>query len=136
MYKPRLVLSLVAGLLVLAALLVGCGGKTTTPTMAPGVTAVAAPTAVPGAPTSAAPTAEPGGTTLAPPTLVPSPALDGAALLQERCTTCHSLNKATSRRQDQAGWTQTVQRMVSKGAVLNAEEQAALIAYLAQTYGP
>lgn len=136
MHKQDLGLSLVVGFLVLTVLLAGCGGKTAPPTPAPEVTTVAAPTPVLEEKTPGAPSAEPGATIIASPTLVSPPALDGAALLQERCTSCHTLQKATSRRQDQAGWTRTVQRMITKGAELNTEEQAALIAYLAQTYGP
>lgn len=63
-------------------------------------------------------------------------ALDGEALVADRCTQCHNLDKATSLAQDEAGWRQTVEDMVQKGAELNAEEQEAVIAYLAEAYGP
>jgi len=61
---------------------------------------------------------------------------DGAALLEERCATCHGLDRTTSARKNREEWEQTVTRMVAKGAELNAEEQDILIAYLTETYGP
>jgi len=66
----------------------------------------------------------------------PPPTGDGAALLEERCTTCHNLERTTSVRKTRDEWEKTVIRMVSKGAELNEEEQEILIEYLAETYGP
>ena len=66
----------------------------------------------------------------------PAPEGDGAALLEERCTECHGLDRTTSARKTREEWEQTVTRMVSKGAELNEEEQDILITYLAETYGP
>jgi cytochrome c5 len=59
---------------------------------------------------------------------------DGATLLQERCTVCHSSDRITSAHKTADGWKTTVLRMVGKGASLNAQEQQTLIDYLAQTY--
>jgi hypothetical protein len=56
--------------------------------------------------------------------------------LQERCTACHSLSRVTQAQKTREQWEQTVVRMVGKGAQLNADERAALIKYLAETYGP
>ena len=65
------------------------------------------------------------------------PALDdGEALLQERCSTCHSLDRVTRLQKSREEWEQTVTRMVSKGAELSEDEQAVLVDYLAETYGP
>jgi len=61
---------------------------------------------------------------------------EGEALLQERCTACHGLSRVTREQKTRDEWEQTVTRMVGKGAQLNADEQAALIEYLAETYGP
>ena len=61
---------------------------------------------------------------------------DGARLLEERCATCHSLDRVTQAQKTREEWEQNVVRMVSKGAQLNEEEQAILIDYLAETYGP
>jgi len=66
----------------------------------------------------------------------PPPTGDGAALLEERCTVCHGLERPTSARKIRDEWEKTVIRMVSKGAELNEEEQETLIEYLAETYGP
>jgi cytochrome c5 len=60
--------------------------------------------------------------------------LDGQTLLQERCTVCHNLNRVISAHKTAAQWTTTVERMVGKGAQLDAQEQQTLIDYLAQTY--
>jgi major membrane immunogen (membrane-anchored lipoprotein) len=61
---------------------------------------------------------------------------DGKALLEARCTQCHGLSKITNKQKTQEQWQQTVTQMVEKGAQLNADEQATLVAYLAETYAP
>jgi cytochrome c5 len=66
----------------------------------------------------------------------PAPGGDGAALLEERCTVCHGLDRTTAALKTREEWEQTVTRMVAKGAELNEEEQDMLITYLAETYGP
>lgn len=63
-------------------------------------------------------------------------ALDGATLLQERCTVCHSLDKVTREKETSDGWTSIVDEMIGKGAKLSAEEKAILIDFLAETYKP
>lgn len=108
---------IVATLIVAALVLGACRGSSSPTPAATGATS--APTA---APATAAPTAK--------------PAIDAAALLQARCTDCHGLNKVTSARYTLEQWQQSVARMVQKGARLNAEEQKALVAYLAETYKP
>jgi mono/diheme cytochrome c family protein len=60
--------------------------------------------------------------------------LDGKALVEERCTECHGLDRTTGASKTKEEWKTTVERMVSKGTNLNAEEQAAVIEYLAATY--
>ena len=62
--------------------------------------------------------------------------IEGESLLQERCTDCHGLSRVTREQKTRDQWEQTVTRMVGKGAQLNAGEQATLIEYLAETYGP
>jgi len=62
--------------------------------------------------------------------------IDAEALLQERCTVCHGLGQTEAAQYTQEQWDDTVTRMVGYGAVLNDEEKAALIDYLALTYGP
>jgi hypothetical protein len=60
--------------------------------------------------------------------------LDGKALVEERCTQCHSLDRVTSAHKTKEEWTTTVERMVSNGANLNTEEQGAVIEYLSANY--
>lgn len=59
---------------------------------------------------------------------------DGQTLMQERCSVCHSLSRVTSVHKTAAEWTISVNRMVNRGAQLDAQEQQTLIAYLAANY--
>lgn len=68
--------------------------------------------------------------------LTPSATLNETALLQERCSVCHSLDRVQQARKTAEQWEQTVTRMIGKGAQLSDEERAALLAYLVATYGP
>jgi cytochrome c5 len=122
---------LIAALVVMAGVLIACGGPEATEPPAE-VQPTAPPTEVPQEEPTAPPTEVP---QEEPPT-EPSPAGDGAALLAERCTVCHGLDRVTSAQKTREQWEQTVARMVGKGAELNEEEQKILIAYLAETYGP
>jgi len=60
--------------------------------------------------------------------------LDGATLVSERCTVCHTRERIDNADKDEAGWTATVDRMISNGAELNEEEREAVIAYLVETH--
>lgn len=60
--------------------------------------------------------------------------LDGNALVSERCTVCHTRERIDAQDKDEAGWTATVNRMISYGARLNAEERQAVIDYLVATH--
>jgi hypothetical protein len=111
--RTKIMIWFVVLLLVGGTLLGACGGKTT-PT-APATTAVVS--------TQAAATEE-------------TPAIDAAALLEVRCVDCHSLSKVTGARYTQEQWQQVVTRMIQHGAVLNPDEETALVAYLAETYKP
>jgi cytochrome c5 len=123
---------LIAALVVMAGVLIACGGPEATEPPAE-VQPTALPTEVPQEEEPAAPPTE---VPQEEPPTEPSPAGDGAALLEERCTVCHGLDRTTSARKTREEWEQTVVRMVGKGAELNEEEQEILIAYLAETYGP
>ncbi|GAB4449845.1 MAG: hypothetical protein Kow00120_20100 [Anaerolineae bacterium] len=57
--------------------------------------------------------------------------LDGAALVAERCTVCHTADRIDNASKDAAGWTATVDRMIGHGAQLDDAERAAVIEYLA-----
>ena len=123
---------LIAALVVMAGVLIACGGPEATEPPAE-VQPTALPTEVP---QEEEPTAPPTEVPREEPPTEPSPAGDGAALLEERCTVCHGLDRTTSARKTREEWEQTVVRMVGKGAELNEEEQEILIAYLTETYGP
>lgn len=60
--------------------------------------------------------------------------LDGQTLMQQRCSLCHSLDRVTSAHKTVDQWTISVDRMVARGAPLNAQEQQTLITYLAANY--
>jgi cytochrome c5 len=107
------ILSLIAAGLIVGVVLVACGSTSTQPTQAPS-SATPAP-----------------GLTQAPP-----PALDGAALLEARCSVCHSVDRAKQAHKTLDQWDQTVTRMIGHGAQLTDAEKAALVDYLAKTYGP
>jgi hypothetical protein len=56
--------------------------------------------------------------------------------MEERCATCHGLDRVTRASKSREQWEQTVDRMIERGAELNAEERSVLIDYLTETYGP
>jgi cytochrome c5 len=136
---------LIAALVVMAGILIACGGPEATeppaeaqPTAPPTeIPQEKEPTAPPTeVPQEEEPTAPPTEVPQEEPPTEPPPAGDGAALLEERCTVCHGLDRTTSARKTREQWEQTVVRMVGKGAELNEEEPEILIAYLTETYGP
>jgi len=126
--------------LLALGLLLGCGGPSpATPVAVP----TTAPTAVP---TAAGVGEEPTAVSTGEATATPEPAapateaaptlaaLDPEALLQERCSTCHGLERVTSVTKSADDWRKTVVRMVAKGASLSDAEIEALVEYLAQKY--
>lgn len=60
--------------------------------------------------------------------------LDGQALMQQRCTVCHSTDRITSAHKTADQWKMTVDRMIGHGAQLSPQEEQTLINYLAQNY--
>jgi len=58
----------------------------------------------------------------------------GKAVVESKCTTCHAIGVIEVAKYDKAGWTDTVTRMVAKGAVLTADQQTQAVEYLAATY--
>lgn len=60
--------------------------------------------------------------------------LDGNALIDERCTVCHDRQRIDAQDKDEAGWTETVDRMISYGADLDSAERQAVIDYLVETH--
>ncbi|MBN2289399.1 MAG: hypothetical protein JXQ83_08715, partial [Candidatus Glassbacteria bacterium] len=65
-------------------------------------------------------------------TPVETPVLSGSALLGERCTVCHDLDRVNSALtvKDRAAWETTVDRMIGMGAVLDNDEKEVLLDYL------
>ncbi len=64
----------------------------------------------------------------------PTTPLDGATLVQERCSACHPVDRVTSVRATPAEWTMVVEQMVARGANLSTNEQQTVISYLSKTY--
>ena len=58
----------------------------------------------------------------------------GKTVLESKCATCHDLGRVESAKKTEAEWTATVERMITKGTKLSADEKANLINYLAETY--
>ena len=85
-------------------------------------------------PATEAPTATEVPPTEAPATEEAPAALDGKALLEERCTQCHGLGGVERAKKTEEEWKATVERMVEKGAELALAEQELVIMHLAETY--
>lgn len=61
-------------------------------------------------------------------------AMDGAEIVQNRCTSCHGVDRIHRAKHDLGGWKKTVDRMMSKanfGENLRDEEFDALVSHLA-----
>ena len=65
-----------------------------------------------------------------------APAMDGAKLLETRCSVCHPSARPKGAKKTQDQWAATVTRMIKNGAKLSANEQKTLIDYLSKTYKP
>lgn len=59
---------------------------------------------------------------------------DGEALLDSRCNACHDLDRIISASKGRDEWETTVDRMITRGAVLDDAERETLIEYLADIY--
>lgn len=62
--------------------------------------------------------------------------IDGATLLEERCSVCHKTEIPKNARKSRAEWDSTVERMIAKGAKLSPEEKKVLVRYLSRVYKP
>ena len=60
----------------------------------------------------------------------------GKALVTERCLLCHGAALITQQRKDAAAWGRTVTQMRTWGTPIQDEDQTALVAYLAEHFGP
>jgi cytochrome c5 len=59
----------------------------------------------------------------------------GEALLNARCTVCHTLERVHQKKVSRERWEEIVRVMQGKGAVLDGAEREALLDYLAQVHG-
>ncbi|MFZ7110952.1 MAG: hypothetical protein ACOWYE_04655, partial [Desulfatiglandales bacterium] len=103
----RTVLISIAAWLAMMAVLISCDSGPPQPTQAPS--------------SAKAPQAE-------------TPALNGARLLETRCSACHNANRPRQVKKTREQWEQTVTRMIGKGAQLTEIEKTVLLEYLAKTY--
>jgi cytochrome c-type biogenesis protein CcmH/NrfF len=62
-------------------------------------------------------------------------ALDGATLIQERCSVCHPVSRVEGSRHTAADWKLIVDTMISKGAQLTPEEETVVVNYLSTQFG-
>ena len=60
----------------------------------------------------------------------------GKALVAGRCLLCHGAGLIAQQRKDTAAWGRTVTQMRTWGTPLQDPDQAALIAYLVEHFGP
>jgi cytochrome c5 len=124
-------------MLVLLAVMLfaaACGPsvETTIPTNPPPPTATHTP--IPEATEPPVETDVPAATATAAMEAPPTAGIDGQALLQDRCTGCHSLTRVETASKTAEAWEATVNRMIGYGVVLSAEELEVLVQYLAETY--
>ena len=60
----------------------------------------------------------------------------GKAETVKLCGRCHSLDQAVSLRQEQAGWAETISKMVNLGAQGSEDDLNTVLNYLVKFYGP
>ena len=60
----------------------------------------------------------------------------GKALVTGRCLLCHGAALIAQQRKDAAAWGRTVTQMRTWGTPIQDEDQTALVAYLAEHFGP
>jgi quinoprotein glucose dehydrogenase len=72
---------------------------------------------------------------LASPAAVELPEGPGKAETQKLCGRCHSMEQTVSLRQNQAGWTETITKMVNLGATGSDSELEKVLQYLVKHYG-
>lgn len=61
--------------------------------------------------------------------------IDAVALFEQKCNTCHSIERAKSKKKTQQEWESTVMRMKNvNGAPITDEEAKIIIDYLSKNY--
>jgi cytoskeletal protein RodZ len=110
---------------------------TEAPTQPPTVAPTQPPTEVPTqAPTEMPTEAASPTTAVATATSAGAASMDGANLVDTRCSVCHTTDRIKNAHKTLDQWEQTVTRMIGHGAKLTDAEKAFLVDYLAKTYGP
>jgi quinoprotein glucose dehydrogenase len=61
---------------------------------------------------------------------------DVTALIDKKCTGCHSIEVVTGQRMGAKEWNAVVQNMIARGAPVSNPEAKAIVDYLAKTFGP
>ena len=65
----------------------------------------------------------------------PTTMYEGATLVQERCTVCHTLSRVERVKYTASEWQTIVDNMIQKGAQLTPDEKTIVEKYLIATYG-
>jgi hypothetical protein len=60
---------------------------------------------------------------------------EGATLVQERCTACHTLSRVEGIRLSASDWGIVVDQMIARGAQLTPDEKTIVVNYLAANFG-
>lgn len=60
----------------------------------------------------------------------------GAAIVKSRCVVCHESDIITSQHLSEAGWTNSINKMVRWGASITPQEREVVQPYLAMHFGP
>jgi len=66
---------------------------------------------------------------------VSTTALDGATLVQQRCSVCHPVTFVEKSRHTAADWKTIVDMMISRGARLTPGEETLVVNFLTANYG-
>jgi hypothetical protein len=62
--------------------------------------------------------------------------IEGATLVSQRCTVCHSISRIETAHYSAAEWQTIVDSMIQRGARLTSDEETIAVNYLAVKYGP
>ena len=63
-------------------------------------------------------------------------AAEGAALLEEVCGSCHSVDAATADRRTPEQWAEVISAMADIGAVMTPQQRTVIHSYLSTNFGP
>ena len=61
--------------------------------------------------------------------------LDGATLVQERCSVCHPVSVVSTNSYTADQWKSLVDQMIQRGAQLTPDEETEVVNFLAANYG-